>query len=137
MLLSEPLGSVCSGARLDLECSNAVSDALIIDFRDRHRIGDRPRTRPQFCFTELQYSSDLLNGPRMFIPAARPQHYPHDRKHNRHLDQDADHGCQCGTRLKAKERDRGGDRQLEEVEAANSAVGQATLCGTPSTRLSA
>src|SRR5258708_2737047 len=36
------------------------------------------------------------------IPGTAAQDDPHDREHHWHLDQYADHGCQCGTRLKAE-----------------------------------
>jgi hypothetical protein len=55
----------------------------------------------------------------MLVPAPRPQYDPHDREHDRHFDQYADDGRQRRARLKAKQRDRRGDRELEEVGGAD------------------
>ena len=71
----------------------------------------------------------------MLVPPSHPQHDAHDGEHDRHLDQDADHGCERRTRLKAKERDRGGDRQLEKIRGADQR--RWTGGGTPSARLRA
>ena len=47
----------------------------------------------------------------------REQHNTHDRKHDRNLDQHADDRSEGGARLKAEERDRDSDRQVEEILA--------------------
>jgi hypothetical protein len=49
----------------------------------------------------------------------RSQHEAHHRQHDRHFDQNPDHGCERRTRLKAKESDRGADRQLEEIRGTD------------------
>jgi hypothetical protein len=56
----------------------------------------------------------------VLVPAPRPQNDPHDGEHDRHFDQHADDGRQRGARLKAKQRDRCGDRELEEIGGADS-----------------
>src|SRR6266481_9840617 len=55
----------------------------------------------------------------VLVPAACPQHDPHDREHDRHFDEDTDDRGERGSRLEAEERDCRCDRELEEVGGAD------------------
>ena len=61
----------------------------------------------------------------MLVPPSHPQHDAHDGEHDRHLDQDADHGCERGTRLKAKDAIAAATASSKKFEAPISADGQA------------
>ena len=59
------------------------------------------------------------SGACLLVPTACAQHNPDHREHDRHFDQHADDSRQRRSRLKAEQRDRRGDRELEEIGGAD------------------
>jgi hypothetical protein len=55
----------------------------------------------------------------MLVPSAATQHDPHDREHDRNLDQNSHDGRQRRPRLKSEQCDRRSDGELEEIRGAD------------------
>src|SRR5829696_3212878 len=70
-------------------------------------------TRRPFTVTATAEPSGPL------VPGAAAQREVHHRQHDRHLDEDADHGRERRARLEAEQSDRRGDRQFEEIRRAD------------------
>ena len=71
---------------------------------------------PKRCYTAAVVRATL-------IPAARPQHDPHHREHDRDLDKHAHDRRERRPRLEPEERDRRRNRELEEVRCPDQSRG--------------